>query len=229
MVAEPAERLVCIAAAVLARPAARFAGVRWDDIHARFGKGYLDTYLVVLTLACTFLPLSWPWSAGCSSAMIRRWRTPSPIPCPVASASPPTRRRQTHRGGRPRCARWGGNARPARRPHHAGFWRAPPPPPPRPAGKPALPVSRRSQGCPVGKAPWLASDLPAASAYSPASELLCRPYPSACRSPLAGDAPATGQGIGDSARQRRIMALLQPADQGQDKGKKVQAKVKTTR
>ncbi|QQO53999.1 MAG: hypothetical protein N838_12195 [Thiohalocapsa sp. PB-PSB1] len=88
MVAEPAERLVCIAAAVLARPAARFAGVRWDDIHARFGKGYLDTYLVVLTLACTFLPLSWPWSAGCSSAMIRRWRTPSPIPCPVASASP---------------------------------------------------------------------------------------------------------------------------------------------
>jgi hypothetical protein len=88
MVAEPAERLVCIAAAVLARPAARFAGVRWDDIHARFGKGYLDTYLVVLTLACTFLPLSWPWSIGCSSAMIRRWRTPSPIPCPVASASP---------------------------------------------------------------------------------------------------------------------------------------------
>jgi formylglycine-generating enzyme required for sulfatase activity len=28
-----------------------FAGY---DIHARFGKGYLDTYLVVLTLACTF-------------------------------------------------------------------------------------------------------------------------------------------------------------------------------
>jgi hypothetical protein len=45
---------------------------------------------------------------------------------------------------------------------------------------------------PIGKALWLASDLPAPSAYSPASGLLRRLSPSACRSPLAGEAPATG-------------------------------------
>jgi hypothetical protein len=66
---------------------------------------------------------------------------------------------------------------------------------------------------PVGKALWLASELPASSAYSPASGLQRRPSPAACGSPLAGDAPATRQGSTmekSSKCQSRFVGIPQP-------------------